>query len=161
MPPTFSSKPTPPLVLSFAASDPTGGAGIQADLLALASMGCPPLSVITALTVQDTAGIDEILVIDAEWVADQARMLLEDVPVAAFKLGMLGGAESMAMIAEILVRLSGHSGHPRPGAGLRTRRRTGHRRHDRRHARPADPADQHSHAQQPRSATAGVVRIGR
>ena len=92
----------PPLVLSFAASDPTGGAGIQADLLTIASMGCHPLSVITALTVQDTARVDEVLAIDAEWVADQARMLLEDVPVAAFKLGLMGGPESIAVIAEIL-----------------------------------------------------------
>ncbi len=98
----FSPRPTPPLVLSFAASDPTGGAGIQADILTLASMGCHPLSVITALTVQDTAGVDEILVIDAEWVADQARMLLEDMPVAAFKMGMLGSVETIAIIAEIL-----------------------------------------------------------
>jgi hydroxymethylpyrimidine/phosphomethylpyrimidine kinase len=102
MPTIFTPKLTPPLVLSFAASDPTGGAGIQADLLTLASMGCHPLSVITALTVQDTAGVDEILVIDSEWVMDQARMLLEDVPVSAFKLGMLGSPESIAVIAEIL-----------------------------------------------------------
>ena len=102
MPPIFSPRPTPPLVLSFAASDPTGGAGIQADILTLASMGCHPLSVITALTVQDTAGVDEILVIDADWVADQARMLLEDMPVAAFKMGMLGSVETIAIIAEIL-----------------------------------------------------------
>lgn len=90
------------MVLSFAASDPTSGAGIQADLLTLASMGCHPLTVITAITVQDTAGVDSILVIDADWVNEQARMLLEDVPVAAFKLGMLGGVESIAAIAEIL-----------------------------------------------------------
>lgn len=90
------------MVLSFAASDPTGGAGIQADLLTLASMGCHPLTVVTALTVQDTAGVDGILAIDAEWVTDQARMLLEDVPVAAFKLGMLGSPEAIAAIAEIL-----------------------------------------------------------
>jgi len=102
MPPIFSPRPTPPLVLSFAASDPTGGAGIQADILTLASMGCHPLSVITALTVQDTAGVDEILVIDSDWVADQARMLLEDMPVAAFKMGMLGSVETIAIIAEIL-----------------------------------------------------------
>jgi len=102
MPPIFPPRPTPPLVLSFAASDPTGGAGIQADILTLASMGCHPLSVITALTVQDTAGVDEVLVIDAEWVADQARMLLEDMPVAAFKMGMLGSVEAIAVIAEIL-----------------------------------------------------------
>ncbi|KAB2319577.1 hydroxymethylpyrimidine/phosphomethylpyrimidine kinase [Betaproteobacteria bacterium SCN1] len=98
----FSPKSAPPMVLSFAASDPTGGAGTQADVLTLASMGCHPLTVITALTVQDTAGVDGILAIDAEWVADQARMLLEDVPVAAFKLGMLGSPESIAVIAEIL-----------------------------------------------------------
>ena len=102
MPPIFSPRPTPPLVLSFAASDPTGGAGIQADILTLASMGCHPLSVITALTVQDTAGVDEVLVIDSDWVADQARILLEDMPVAAFKLGMLGSVETIAIIAEIL-----------------------------------------------------------
>jgi hydroxymethylpyrimidine/phosphomethylpyrimidine kinase len=102
MPPIFSPRPTPPLVLCFAASDPTGGAGIQADLLTLASMGCHPLSVITALTVQDTAGVDEILVIDADWVSDQARMLLEDMPVSAFKIGMLGSVETISAIAEIL-----------------------------------------------------------
>ena len=102
MPPFFSPRPAPPLVLSFAASDPTGGAGIQADILTLASMGCHPLSVITALTVQDTAGVEEILVIDSDWVADQARILLEDMPVAAFKLGMLGSVETIAVIAEIL-----------------------------------------------------------
>ncbi|MBI4985686.1 MAG: bifunctional hydroxymethylpyrimidine kinase/phosphomethylpyrimidine kinase [Rhodocyclales bacterium] len=92
----------PPIVLAFAASDPTGGAGIQADLLTLASMGCHPLSVITALTIQDTAGVEEVLAIDADWVADQARALLEDMPVAAFKLGMLGSAETVSVIAEIL-----------------------------------------------------------
>ena len=71
--------PTPslPAVLTFAASDPTSGAGLQADLLALASMGCYPLSVVTAITVQDTAGVESVLPIDADWVADQARCLLD------------------------------------------------------------------------------------
>ena len=92
----------PPIVMTFAASDPTGGAGLQADLLTLASMGCHPLSVVTALTIQDTGGVDNVLPIDADWVADQARALLEDMPVAAFKLGMLGSAEVVAVIAEIL-----------------------------------------------------------
>jgi hydroxymethylpyrimidine/phosphomethylpyrimidine kinase len=91
-----------PIVLSFAASDPTGGAGVQADLLTLASLGCHPLSVITAITVQDTAGIEGILPIDEEWVADQARCLLEDMPVAAFKLGLLGSVENIAAIAAIV-----------------------------------------------------------
>ncbi len=95
-------EPLPPIVLTFAAADPTGGAGIQADLLTLASMGCHPLSVITALTVQDTTGVEAVLAIDAGWVADQARALLEDMPVAAFKLGMLGSVEAIAAIAEVL-----------------------------------------------------------
>jgi len=96
------TNPSPPIVLSFAASDPTGGAGLQADILTLASLGCHPLSVVTAITVQDTAGVEGVLPIDAEWVADQARALLEDMPVAAFKLGMLGSVEVIAAIAEVI-----------------------------------------------------------
>ena len=92
----------PPIVLTFAASDPTGGAGVQADILTIASMGCHPLSVLTAITVQDTSGVDGVLPIDAEWVTDQARAVLEDVPVAAFKIGMLGSVENIAAIAEII-----------------------------------------------------------
>lgn len=92
----------PPIVLTFAASDPSGGAGLQADILTLASMGCHPLSVLTAITVQDTAGIEGLLAIDADWVADQARCLLEDMPVDAIKIGVLGSVENIAAIAEIV-----------------------------------------------------------
>ncbi|QDX81786.1 hydroxymethylpyrimidine/phosphomethylpyrimidine kinase [Denitratisoma sp. DHT3] len=100
--PSLAAESALPLVLTFAATDPTGGAGIQADLLTLASMGCHPLSVVTAITVQDTAGVESVLAIDADWVADQARALLEDMPVAAFKLGLLGSVETIAAIAEIV-----------------------------------------------------------
>ncbi len=93
---------TPPIVLTFAASDPTGGAGIQADLLTLAAMGCHPLSVITAITVQDSLGVEDVFPLDAEWIADQARAVLEDMPVSAFKIGMLGSVEIIAAIAEIV-----------------------------------------------------------
>ena len=96
------ANPSPPIVLSFAASDPTGGAGLQADILTLAGLGCHPLSVVTAITVQDTAGVEGVLPVDAEWVADQARVLLEDMPVAAFKLGMLGSVEAISAIAEVI-----------------------------------------------------------
>ena len=92
----------PPIVLTFAASDPSGGAGMQADMLTLASMGCHPLSVVTAITVQDTLGVEGVQAIDAEWVADQARCLLEDMPVDAFKIGVLGSVENIAAIAEIV-----------------------------------------------------------
>lgn len=92
----------PPIVMVFAASDPSGGAGLQADIMTLSSMGCHPLSVLTAMTVQDSAGVEDALAIDADWVSDQARALLEDMSVAAFKIGMLGSVENIAAIAEII-----------------------------------------------------------
>lgn len=92
----------PPIVLCFSATDPSGGAGLQADLLTIASMGCHPLTIVTAITVQDTSGVDDVLPIDAEWVNDQARAVLEDMPVAAFKIGLLGSVENIAVIAAIL-----------------------------------------------------------
>jgi hydroxymethylpyrimidine/phosphomethylpyrimidine kinase len=92
----------PPIVLVFAASDPSGGAGLQADIMTLSSMGCHPLSVVTAVTIQDTTGVDAVSPIDAEWVADQARCVLEDMPVAAFKIGVLGSVETIAAIAEVV-----------------------------------------------------------
>jgi hydroxymethylpyrimidine/phosphomethylpyrimidine kinase len=94
--------PMPPAVMTFAATDPSSGAGLQADLLTLASIGCHPLSVVTALTVQDTVGVDNVMIFDAEWVNEQARTILEDMQVAAFKLGMLGSVENIAVIAEIM-----------------------------------------------------------
>jgi hydroxymethylpyrimidine/phosphomethylpyrimidine kinase len=93
---------SPPIVLSFAASDPSGGAGLQADILTLSSMGCHALSVVTAITVQDTVGVEGVLPLDAEWVADQARCVLEDMPVTVFKLGLLGSVEIIAAIAEVV-----------------------------------------------------------
>jgi len=100
--PTDNDPEFPALVLAFAASDPSGGAGLQADILTLASMGCHPLSVVTAITVQDTLGVEGMQALDADWVADQARCLLEDMPVDAFKIGMLGSVEIIAAIAEIV-----------------------------------------------------------
>jgi hydroxymethylpyrimidine/phosphomethylpyrimidine kinase len=92
----------PPIVLVFAATDPSSGAGMQADILTLASMGCHPLAVVTGLTVQDTLGVEGLMPIEADWVADQARCVLEDMPVAAFKLGVLGSVENVTAIAEVV-----------------------------------------------------------
>lgn len=97
-----NSPETPPIVLTFAASDPSAGAGMQADILTIASMGCHPLTVVTAITVQDTSGVDDVQSIDAELVVNQARTVLEDMPVAAFKIGLLGSVENIAAIAEII-----------------------------------------------------------
>ena len=92
----------PPIVLVFAATDPSGGAGLQADIMTLSSMGCHPLSIVTAVTIQDTLGVDDVSPIEAEWVIDQARCVLEDMPVAAFKIGLLGNLEQIAAIAEVV-----------------------------------------------------------
>jgi hydroxymethylpyrimidine/phosphomethylpyrimidine kinase len=115
---------SPPVVLSFAATDPSGGAGVTADILTLASMGCHPLTVVTAIGVQDTRDTEAMLPMDPDWVADQARCLLEDMVVDAFKVGALGSVENAAAIAEILadypdvplildpVHASGHGDDP-------------------------------------------------
>jgi len=92
----------PPAVLAFAASDPTGGAGVQADLLTLAALGCHPLSVLTALTAQDTHGVEAVLAIDSRWITRQARRVLSDIPPRAFKLGVLGSAANADAVAEIV-----------------------------------------------------------
>jgi len=92
----------PPIVLTFAATDPTSGAGLQADILTIASMGCHPVSIVTAITVQDTSGVDDVQAVDVDILVDQARTVLEDMPVAAFKIGLLGSVENIAAIAEII-----------------------------------------------------------
>jgi hydroxymethylpyrimidine/phosphomethylpyrimidine kinase len=92
----------PPIVLVFAATDPSGGAGLQADIMTLSSMGCHPLSCVTAVTIQDTTGVEEVMALDPEWVSDQARCVLEDMPVAAFKIGLIGSVETIAVIAEVV-----------------------------------------------------------
>jgi hydroxymethylpyrimidine/phosphomethylpyrimidine kinase len=98
----MASVPLPPIVLVFAGTDPTGGAGMQADLLTLSSMGCHALSVVTAITVQDTAGVEDVQAVESDWVSDQARLVLEDMPVAAFKIGLIGSIENVAAIAEVV-----------------------------------------------------------
>jgi hydroxymethylpyrimidine/phosphomethylpyrimidine kinase len=70
--------------------------------MTLSCMGCHPLSCVTAITVQDSTGVEDVLAIDPEWVADQARCVLEDMPVAAFKIGLLGSIETIAAIAEVV-----------------------------------------------------------
>jgi hydroxymethylpyrimidine/phosphomethylpyrimidine kinase len=91
-----------PAVLVFAASDPSCGAGIAADILTLASMDCHPLIVITGITVQNTSGVEGILAMDSDWVADQARAILEDIPVLAFKIGVLGSEDNVSAVAEVV-----------------------------------------------------------
>jgi len=92
----------PPNVLAIAASDPTGGAGLQADILTLASLGCHPLSVLTAYTVQDTRGVAALHALSAADLVAQARCVLADAPVLAIKIGVVGSAANAQAIAELL-----------------------------------------------------------
>ena len=91
----------PPLALTFAASDPTGGAGVQADLLTLAALGCHPLSVLTGVTVQDTTGVELFEALRADLVERQARRVLAESKVAAIKVGVLGSADNVRAVAAI------------------------------------------------------------
>ncbi len=93
---------TSPLILTFGVADPVGAVGIQADLASFAAMGCHGLSAITGLLISDTARIEDIQQIDPDWVSDQARLVLEDMPVAAFKVGAIGNIETISVIAEIV-----------------------------------------------------------
>ena len=88
--------------MTFSATDPSGGAGLQADVLTLASLGCHPLSVTTGITVQDTVGVDSLMALGSEWVNDQARSILEDMDVVIFKCGVLSSLENMTAVAEIV-----------------------------------------------------------
>lgn len=102
MPSSHTIPPSPPAVLVFAASDPSSGAGIQADILTIGSLGCHPLTAITALTVQDTVGVQSIHPVSAELLEQQARTILEDMPVAAFKIGVLASVENVLAVSEIV-----------------------------------------------------------
>nr|WP_245714436.1 hydroxymethylpyrimidine/phosphomethylpyrimidine kinase [Janthinobacterium psychrotolerans] len=83
-------------------SDPVGAIGIQADLATFASFGCHGLSVTTGLLISDTARVEDVQAVDPDWVSDQARVLLEDMSVAAIKIGALGSVENVTAIAEIV-----------------------------------------------------------
>ena len=90
---------TPPVVLTIAGSDSGGGAGIQADLKTFAAQRCFGASVITAVTAQNTKAVTGVHQLPPEAVAQQLAAVLDDLPVAAVKTGMLGTAEVADVIA--------------------------------------------------------------
>ena len=96
---------TPVVCLTIAGSDSGGAAGIQADLKTFAALGVFGASVITAVTAQNTTGVRAVHPVPAEVVAAQLDAVLEDMPVAAVKIGMIGDPEVAAVIAERAGRL--------------------------------------------------------
>lgn len=102
----MKDNPSLPVVLVFAGNDPTGGAGIQADIESIASMGAHAAPVITAITVQDTQDVKSYMPLDLSSIIEQARAVLEDMPVSAIKIGMLGSIEAVEAVHSILVDYS-------------------------------------------------------
>lgn len=100
--PPHMQQHTLPHTLTIAGSDSGGGAGIQADLKTMAAHGCYGLSVITALTAQNTQGVFAIHAPSAEFVAAQLRVVLDDIPIHAAKTGMLFSAEIINALADLL-----------------------------------------------------------
>lgn len=98
---TEDSETSPACVMSFNANDPSGAGGLTADISAIASAGAHTLAVVTGAYVRDTAEIFDHVSFDEEAVTEQARTALEDMPVAAIKVGFVGSPETISAIAEI------------------------------------------------------------
>ncbi|MFN8075399.1 MAG: bifunctional hydroxymethylpyrimidine kinase/phosphomethylpyrimidine kinase [Kineosporiaceae bacterium] len=92
----------PPVVLSIAGSDPSGGAGIQADLKTFSALGAYGTCVITALTAQNTRGVTGVHGVPAAFVRQQLETLADDVRIDAVKIGMLGGADVVREVGAFL-----------------------------------------------------------
>ncbi|NOT71601.1 MAG: bifunctional hydroxymethylpyrimidine kinase/phosphomethylpyrimidine kinase [Hyphomicrobium sp.] len=99
-----AATPTPPIALTIAGSDPSGGAGIQADLKTFTALGVYGASVITALTAQNTRGVMGVHKVPAGFIAAQFDAVTSDLAVAAVKTGMLADVETVTMVAQLLKR---------------------------------------------------------
>ncbi|RUL88713.1 bifunctional hydroxymethylpyrimidine kinase/phosphomethylpyrimidine kinase [Tautonia sociabilis] len=88
--------------LTIAGSDPSGGAGIQADLKTFAALGTYGAAAITALTAQNTTGVQGVELVDPAFVAQQVESVFDDLPVASVKTGMLGSAAIIAAVADAI-----------------------------------------------------------
>jgi len=91
-----------PKTLSIAGSDPSGGAGVQADLKTFSALGCYGMAVITACTAQNTKGVTAVEVMPAEFVRQQLLAIFDDVAVHAVKIGMIADAEIAGVVADVL-----------------------------------------------------------
>ena len=88
-------------VMVFNANDPSGAAGLTADVMAIASVGAHALAIVTGSYARDTSAVYDHFAFDDEAVSEQARVILEDMPVQAFKVGFVGTPENLSAIAEL------------------------------------------------------------
>ncbi len=91
-----------PNILSIAGSDPSGGAGVQADLKTFAALGCYGMAVITSLTAQNTHGVRSVIDVPERFVKDQIAAIFDDIEVAAVKIGMLSSVDVINAVADCL-----------------------------------------------------------
>ena len=91
----------PMCVMCFNACDPSGAGGLAADITTIASVGGHPVAVVTGVVVRDTSHVFSHTALDDELITDQARTVLEDIPVRAIKVGFAGSPENIALIAEM------------------------------------------------------------
>ncbi len=96
---------TPPIALTIAGSDPSGGAGIQADLKTFSALGIYGATVITALTAQNTVGVTGVFTIPPNFIAAQFHSVVSDLSVSAIKTGMLGDAATVELVASLLAEV--------------------------------------------------------
>lgn len=101
---TANDKTVPAKVLSIAGSDPSGGAGIQADIKAITALGGYAATAITALTVQNTHGVSGVFAVPADTVAEQIQAVMEDIEPQAVKIGMVNDAAIVRVIAGAIRR---------------------------------------------------------
>ncbi len=93
--------PSPPIVHLFGPFDPSGAGSLPADAVSCAALGCHALGTVTSVLVRDTANTEEIQPVQPELIDDQARSLLEDMPVQAIKVGALHSLDAVSVIAQI------------------------------------------------------------
>lgn len=95
---------TPPVILCLSGHDPTGGAGVHADIEAIAAAGCHCASAITCITIQNTHNVQQLFPIEPGLFRQQAQAILDDLPVAVIKIGLIGDARISQEIARLLQR---------------------------------------------------------
>lgn len=93
-----------PVILSFSGHDPSGGAGIQADIETIISHQCHACSVITTLTEQDSSNVKRLIPQKAQNIIDQANTLLDDFPVKVIKIGLIGHHKTVSAIQSVLLQ---------------------------------------------------------
>ncbi len=98
-----------PNILSIAGSDPSGGAGVQADLKTFAALGCYGMAAITSLTAQNTMGVRSVIDVPDRFVKDQIAAIFDDIDVSAVKIGMLSNVDIINAVADCLEKYKPHN----------------------------------------------------